>query len=56
MKRYQIFWKDNDRPVSDCDVTGVDDLVPGFIRLHCVDGVRLINRDEVRMIVVKESL
>ena len=54
--QYQIFWKDNDRPVDDYEVVDADvKLVSGFLRLMCSDAIRLINRDEVRMIVIKDA-
>ena len=53
-KQYQIFWKDNDQPVGDYEVVDSDAKLSGFLRLMCSDGIRLINRDEVSMIVIKD--
>lgn len=54
-KQYQIFWKDNDRPVDDYEVVDMDALsYVGFAQLNCVDAIRMISIDEVRMIVIKD--
>ena len=53
--QYQIFWKDNDRPVDDYEVVDSDVKLSGFLRLMCADGIRLFNRDEVRLIVIKDA-
>ena len=54
MKQYQIFWRDNDRPVDDYDVLKSGDLKNGALQLWCSDALRVLNFDEVRMIVIKD--
>ena len=54
MQQYQIFWKDDDRPVDDYEVYSKT-TVDGVVRLWCSDALRILNFDEVRMMVITEQ-